>query len=250
MVDLFIALIVFVIIISVMLFLRTKIGEKFEIKNSDILIALVPIAFWLILTGKIQKLEFGEFKIEAAFVEAAGAAITPQISELELPVEPLEMSPKSGVNMIPQLIRNKTQALTFQLGYGYYYGPAIKEYLHELTQVPSFKYIVIGNSDASFAGMFDARQLNAALALESRGYAHFADWLNDGDEASIAKLPGYINQDQAIYKKVDKQSALEKMDAMDIEMLPVINTENRFMGIVERSRLVSSMILEVTQKLQ
>ena len=151
---------------------------------------------------------------------------------------------------IPRLIEKKTEALTFHLGYGGYYGPAIKQYLDELSVMPSFKYVVILNRDGTFAGLCDARLLNATLANEYNGHQKFANWLNNADEAPIKQLPGYIGSEKAIYKNIGKQSALEKMDQMDIEMLPVVSAENRFVGIVERSRLVSSMIIEVTQKLK
>lgn len=63
----------------------TLLGTKFEIKNSDILLAVVPIAFWFVLTGKVSSLEFGDFKIEAAFVEAAEASVRSQVTAIELP---------------------------------------------------------------------------------------------------------------------------------------------------------------------
>ena len=248
--DLALALAVFVLILTIMVTLRTKIGEKFEVKNSDVLTALIPIAFWFILTGKIQRLEFGEFKIEAAFVEASKAAVAPQITPVKLPVESVRMDPKGSVEEIPRLIRNKTEALVFQLGYGGYYGPAIEEYLRQLSGLPFFKYVVINQSDGKLVGLADARELNSVFSAGGVRYDDFARWINESDTASLANLPGFVSAKNAIEEDTDKQTALERMETLNSEALPVVNKEEKFVGTVDRSRLVSSLILEVARKVE
>ena len=240
----------FILIVAIATALRMKLGEKFEIKNSDILLAIVPIALWLVLTGKIQKLEFGDFKIEAAFVKASQAAVAPQVTPIDLPVEPVRAESKGGVSMIPSLIHKKTQALTFRLGYGGYYGPAIQEYFERLMPTPFFKYVVLLNRDDSFVAQGDARLVYAELASSRSGFEMFAEALNRGEEAKLLELPGIIAAKDAILQDTDKQTALERMEAFDVETLPVIDAANNYVGVVERSRLLSSMIIEVTQKLR
>lgn len=250
--TLFIVLVVFFLLMASMIILRIFIGERFEIKNSDILIALVPIALWLVLTGKIQRFEFGEFKFEAAFVEASQTAITKQITPLKLPVESIRMDPKRGVNEIPRLVRNKTEALFFELGYGGYYGPAIEEYLNRLSQYSFFKYIIIISSNGKFVGMADARELNSVFQTRTGGPSsqEFAQWVNREDIDSLTKLPGFVSAKNSINNELDKQAALEKMEELNIETLPVIDKQGKFVGIVDRSRLTSSLIIDVASKLK
>jgi len=250
--DLFLALAVFVLIIVAMITLRIKISEKFEVKNSDILIALIPVALWLILTGKIQKLEFGEFKIEAAFVEASRTAIAKQITPVKLPVESVKMDPKRGVAEIPQLISSKTEALLFELGYGGYYGPAIEEYLQELSKYSFFRFIIITSRDGKFVGIADAPELNSIFLARGATYNSeaFAQWINKSDIASLSKLPGFVSAKDAVKKDTDKQTGLERMEALNIETLPVIDEGGKFVGIINRSRLTSSLILDVANKLK
>ena len=248
--DLIFALVIFVIIIALTIALRAKLGAKFEIRNADILFAIVPIAFWFVLTGKIQKFEFGGLKIEAAFVEASAAAITPQITTIELPIAPIKMDPKLGVEMIPRLIRKKTQALTFQLGYGRYFGPAIKDYLKQLVRMPFFKYVIILQKDGTFAGLAEAAAVDSLLASSESGYNDFARSLNEADSTFVEGLPGYISSVHAVRKDTDKQTALENMESLNLELLPAVTVEGQFAGLIERSRLISSMIIEVTQKLR
>jgi len=250
--DLILALVVFIFIIVIMIILRLKLGSKFEIKNSDILIALIPVALWLILTGKIQKLEFGEFKIEAAFVEASKTAVAKQITPIKLPVDIVRIDPKAGIEEIPRLIRNKTEALFFQLGYGGYYGPAIEEYLKRLSEYPFFKYIIISYKDGKFFGMVDARGLNSVFLARGADYNsnEFASWINRSDTASLSRLPGFISSKEAIKKDTDKQTALERMENLNIDTLPVVDEQEKFVGVVDRSRLTASLIIDITNKVK
>jgi len=250
--DLILALVIFILVMALLVILRMKIGSKFEVRNSDILIAIIPVALWLILTGKIQKLEFGEFKIEAAFVEASKTAIAKQITPVKLPVETVRMDPKLGVKEIPRLIRNKTEALVFQLGYGGYYGPAIEEYLSRLSKYAFFKHIVINDSEGKFVGIADARELNSIFLLHEATYNSddVAEWINRSKIASLQNLPGFVSAKDVIRKDADKQTALEKMEALNIETLPVIDERGIFAGVVDRSRLTASLIIDVSRKVR
>ena len=48
-----IALGMFAALLAVLVALRAKTGNKIDIRNSDVVLALVPVALWLFLTGKI-----------------------------------------------------------------------------------------------------------------------------------------------------------------------------------------------------
>lgn len=126
----------FTFIIGLLVFLRVR-NSKFEIKPTDIVVAVFPIVIFLLVTGKIQKFEVGELKIETAFVKASTSAISSQVTPLTgLPFEPVRSDSKSGVEQIPRLIEKKTEGLSFRLGHGGYFGPAIREYLTLLARLP------------------------------------------------------------------------------------------------------------------
>jgi hypothetical protein len=46
------------------------------------------------------------------------------------------MMSKGAPDVIPQMINTKSQALSFTIGQGGYAGPAIADYLDQLTQYP------------------------------------------------------------------------------------------------------------------
>ena len=246
------SLAMFVLVIVAMIILRVKVGEKFEIKYTDIILAVIPIVLWLLLTGKIPKLKLGELEIEMAFKEASKTKIAQQITPLRLPVEPVRMDPKRGVGEIPRLIKDKTEALFFQLGHGGYYGPAIEEYLRKLSEHPFFKYIIISGREGTFTGLADGRELNSIFMFRGADFNanDFARWLNSSDTVSLSRLPGYISASNAIRKDADKQTALERMEALDSDTLPVMDEQGKFAGIVDRSRLTASLIIDVANKVK
>lgn len=249
--DVILALSIFAVLVAAMSVLRLKLGDKFEIRNADILIALIPVALWLVLTGKIQRLEFGDFKIEAAFVAASETAVAGQVTPVRLPVEEVRMDLKRGVDEIPRLIQAKTEALEFRLGYGGYYGPAVEEYLDKLTRYPFFQYVVITQRDGTFAGMIGASELKSLFLGRSGVSANdFAGWVTRSDIASLSALPGYVSAKEGIGRDTDKQTALERMEAMNSPMLPVVDEGGRLAGVVDRSRLTASLIIDVANKVK
>ena len=97
----------------------------------DLVLVLIPVVLWLFGTGKITKFNVAGVEIELAeaIKKAAARPITYQncrnpkgwVNEI---MRNIEMSQKMGVEQIPELIKKKTEALEFMLGFGGYWGPA------------------------------------------------------------------------------------------------------------------------------
>ena len=249
-----IALGIFAVVLALLVALRAKTGNRIDIKNSDIVLALVPVALWLFLTGKIQEFAFGEVKIVAAIKVAAKAPVGPQVSKLTLDTvrEPVRTMTKGGPEVIPQMINTKSQALSFTIGQGGYVASAIADYFEKLTQYPFLRYVVMNNPDGSFFGIADARQI-AQIIRESSPRFHatnLADWLNEANKTELEALPGFISSAEALHKNDDKQKALERMNSLDVQVLPVLDEAGRFDGIVDRSKLTASILTEIAQHLE
>jgi hypothetical protein len=241
---------IFIILLAILVGIRAKAGTRFEVKNTDILLALIPIALWLLLTGKVQEFGFGDFKIVAAIQKATQTSVAAQVTKL--PVETIHTEMKGGVEMIPQLLEKKTQALSFRLGTGgYYYGPAINEYFQALTKSPSFKYIVITNADNTFFGIADAQQMGALFNSQygNRYSDDFARWLNSSDIKQLSAIPGFISSEKALNNGTDKQQALRLMDSLDVQTLPVI-ADKQFVGIVDRAKLTASVLIDIADRVE
>lgn len=244
----------FIIILSVLMLLRAK-NSRIEVKPADVVVAVLPVLVFLLVTGKLQKFEISEsgIKIETAFVNAQSSAIASQVTPLTgLPSEPIRLDPKRGVDEIPQLIARKTEGLLFRLGHGGYWGPAIDEYFKMLAKQPFLKYLIIEEPDGSFFAIADARALTELFQVGRPPYRaeDFAKWLNQGNRDALVRLPGFIASQNAVTKETDKGQALRKMESLNVDTLPVVDNTKRFVGIVNRSRLTASLLIDVSENLK
>ena len=270
-----IAFVVFAIFLIGLVVLRIKVGNRFEIKNTDVVLALVPVALWLFLTGKVQEFGFGEVKIVAAIKVASKAPIDKQVSKL-LPVDAVPLSEKGGVEEIRRAVQNKAQALSFHIGRVHYSGSAIRAYLDELTQYPYLRYLVLNNQDDTLFGVVDARQLAEILRSErlqppssTPGPAlpgeqaqfgirpeprltsdNLAKWINAGNLEELKMLPGFIAASDALDSNANRQKALERLDTLNVQTIPVVNENKKFIGVVDRSKLTASILTEIAAQVE
>ncbi|KAA3663419.1 MAG: hypothetical protein DWQ10_00240, partial [Calditrichaeota bacterium] len=70
------------------------------------------------------------------------------------------------------------------------------------------------------------------------------------DVQSLSQIPEFIGAENAIKADVDKKAVLEKMEKLNLEILPVSYERGEFTGVVERSRLTASLIIDVANKVK
>jgi hypothetical protein len=247
----------FIGILAVIILVRAK-YSKFEVKPADIVLALIPIVIYLLVTGQIESLKYGGLELKTAFVKATEKTISSQVTPIKtlesaLPRRDIEMSPKQGIEVIPSLVQENVEGLQFRLGHGGYAGFAIIEYLTILTNKdPFFHYIIINNPDGTFEGMSNGPALYKLLSGNRPPFSanDVATWLNISNKQSLRRLPGFISAQDAVEEKTtEKSKALERMEEKNVDTLPVIDKARRFVGVVDRSRLTASLIIDVAQQL-
>jgi CBS-domain-containing membrane protein len=59
-----------------------------------------------------------------------------------------------------------------------------------------------------------------------------------------------MSSESAVTEKTDKTQALQLMESLNVDTLPVIDKNRRFVGIVNRSRLTASLIVDVAKELK
>ena len=240
----------FAVGLAVLIGLRARFATKFDLRGPDIVAALVPVGLLLFLTGRIGRLELAELSIEAAFVQAAESEVEPLVAELSsLPVESIKVQPKSGVGNIEKLIREGSEALSFSLRYGGYDGRAVRRYLEDLTAQGSLEHLVITDEEGRFFGMADAMRTASLIRIGDLSPDEFAEWLAKSDEDAIMKLPGFVPATSALTAETDKRMALETMQNLGVDKLPVVNSSGKLLGLVDRSRLSSSIIVDIADQL-
>ncbi len=249
------------VLLVVSLIVRAKTGGKYEIRPVDLVLVLIPVVLWLFGTGKITKFNIAGVEVELAEAirEAAGKSIT--YKELQKPeaqvneiMQNISMARKMGVEQIPELIKKKTEALEFQLGFSGYWGPAIEKYFETLGKKGFLKYVLIYNRDKTFFGIYDFNPLQAYVSDQGgEGYKRFSGYLINGDTISkdkLKELPGFVSLDDAVKPDTDQLTCLETMDRLDIDFLPVTDENRKYVGIVERSKITTRLIIDVTRAIE
>lgn len=252
--------IIFVVILAILVLLRTR-DAHFEIKPTDILIAIFPIVIYLLATGQIQKIEIAGFKIETAFKQATRVPIAAQVASVTELIEPVRLQPEQmaakGSILLTDIIERKTEGLKFRVGREKYSPDAINYYLNELAQYPFFHYIVIETSDGLFFGLTEAHQFIALTSTsETRSLPpattlkQFVRWLEDFNEVELRKLPDFVFAEDAVSKGLDKMHVLKRLEELNVDTLPVVDEGERFIGVINRSRITASLLIDVGQTLQ
>lgn len=247
-------------LLIVSLMLRVFTQGRYEIKTIDLAFIILPLLFVGVATGKLRGLDLFGVKADLSelWAKAADTQIEQQVSTVPISpvtdaIEMVQTAEKRGVNDIPRLIEQRTQALAFRLGMGGYYGMAIKKYFDDLYGSSYLRYVVVNHADGSLFGIYDAADLIAYLrTLGEAGYEEFERMLNRGDEQAqqwLARLPGFVTAEHAVTPETSKRAALQAMEDLDQDALPVTDPAGRLVGTVERAKLTSSLILAVTERL-
>ena len=264
----------FILVLTIVVWIRKRFADQIEIKPIDAVIAVIPLVLWMATAGIFKKVEVpGVFSIETrdVIVKAAREPIKLQVSRF--PVKPLSTDPKKGVQEIPGLVAKGIEALSFQLEDSRYYGPAVWMYMSNLMRSPNFKYIVIVESNGSLFGIFEASRLIASLmpsnndelmntyplkpfmGLPSESkvseWTRFAKDIRNAKRLRLKTYAGFISSTEAVTTDLDKKQVLERMEKLSVNWLPVVSKEKANLdGIVERSRLTASLIIDVANQLQ
>ncbi len=249
------------LLFALSLVLRAKSGGKYEIRPVDLVLILVPVFLWLFATGKITKFNIAGVEVETAraFLSATEqpiefTSLPTDESTIDDVMQNVERARKTGVNEIPNLIRRKTEALEFKLGFGGYWGPAIEKYFQTLRRAGFLKYVIIYEEQRSLFGIFDAAPLLIFMQNEgTKGYESFAQALNRADDQArqrLKGLPGFISVSDSVTPETSKQKALETMERIDSAFLPVVDPAKKFKGILHRDRIISSLIIDVAKAME
>jgi len=177
-----------------------------------------------------------------AIQEVISSSVDKQVSKLEftaMPLHKLDVAMKGSIDDIPRIKAQKNPILGFQIKYEYD-KDAIRKYLEEL---PRLRHLVFTGENGSFIGMSEVSK------IKDLSFDKFVQSISAGDIEEIKKtVPGFIG----ISVKVsdNKKTALETMQSLDVGALPVVDENNIFMGIVDRSRLNASLLLDLSKKIE
>ncbi|MNJ35580.1 hypothetical protein [Pseudomonas alkylphenolica] len=238
-----------VVLVAGSILMRVFSAGKYEVKTSDLVFLVIPLVVVALATGKIKGFDIFGVKVSEIWVEAAQTKIENQVAAntVQDAVEVLTSASKGSD--LAQLLERRIEALEFRLGYRGYDGEAISNYFDKLVGSSYLRVIVVNEDDGQLFGLYNAANLNGYLRASDRGFEAFQQLLSEKDRETLAKMPGFVGADQALSTSSTKREALERMEKLRRDVLPVIDNGG-FIGTVERTKLTASLILAVTDKLE
>jgi hypothetical protein len=238
--------------------LRSATGGRVQVTLNDAIIAAIAAGLTLVMSGSIAKLGVSTTGVtietaREAILSASARPVTKQVSAL--PVAPFEDVLKGGADLLPSLVQRRVQGVDFVMGMGGYVPDVVRTYLQTLSQYSFFRGFVLLDQNHKLFGVIDGRILLAYLQDPHSGmtFSDFVGLLNRAsadDRARLAKLPGVVPGSDAAKPEDDKRDVLAKMERVGIDWWPVVNPQGEIIGSVERARLISSLILDVTDQLR
>ena len=243
--DVFIALGIFIISFFLVIILRKGIAKNYEIKNTDILIGLIPLALWLILTGKITSFEYGDLKIATAFAQANNKPISESITDIYK--SNLNSAEKESLYQLEEILESKPEALIFYSGEYRYDHDVIEQYLRKLSAY-TLKYMIIKDSNEDFIGIIQVDQfMSQTLTINPKFRPErFAEWLNEGNNLELENIKGMVTYEESVTPDFTKILALEKMQSLNTKFLPVVE-DKKLIGIIEMDHLSTSLLMEISK---
>lgn len=142
---------------------------------------------------------------------------------------------------------------------------AIEEDIKKDSQYPggtSYSYVIIqqnceddkyGNSHPKFWGILSFKDLSERfLDPQSKLNGNlFLLWSKEKDIKQLSSnLPSFVSEGNAVTFKTDKLTALEKMEELNVEFLPVIDEDKSFLGVVTKSKLTTSFLVNIGKDLR
>jgi CBS domain-containing protein len=243
--DTIVAALVFAGIIAILAVVKAKAGGRFSIETNWVLIAVLPIIFWLFLSGKIESIRAGGVEVKAV-IRTVSAQVVERGRDYSLvEFDRISAEPKVGLERIDEYIKRKLPALSFQLGYRGYAGSAIREYLQRLSEHDFFKHIVFEDRGGKFVGMMPASSL-----LRFGRERNFEEVRQAIEEGRVGQFPDLIGRERAVTTSISKRQALETFEQTDADELPVVDEEGRLVGILSRSKLSSGVLAAILRKVE
>jgi hypothetical protein len=238
---------IFVTIVALLMRLRSK--KNLEVKPVELAAGILPVIVFLLVSGKVKSLEVGDVKVELAFEKAAQSPITTQLQEVKLPVEHIQAFAKGSGSLVNEYRTMKVEGLTFVVGNDGYVESVIADYLQG---IPSLRYIILNQRDGSLYAIAEARRLWDVFSSETKPFTldEFTRVLNAGETKTLEGFPGLILAKDAIADTADRLTALKKMESLNIDFVAAVDASGKFAGVVSRSRVTSSMLVDIAERLQ
>lgn len=228
---------VILFIISSENFFINQIG--FKIESIHVFIALIPLVIWLIVSGKLKEIK-GPGGIGLSMRYEVQKPITPELTDSPLKIDRAIVRAKGGVDELQsRIIQDRPTTLSFVISRKDYYGQwEIGEYIRELGIHPEFRFILFTDTKGKFKGCMKV--------------SDYEKLLDTGEVVEMIESGRIMNDPRVIKNSMQKIStnkqALNEMDKLNTNWLPVVDDKNKFIGVVTQEEIVRNIIAKVIRE--
>jgi hypothetical protein len=213
-----------------------------------ILIAVLPVLFWLFFSGRIAGVKAFGVELQSAIrkISSEGIKAEDLTTANRIDFEPISAEPKAEVTRIQEYKQRRIAALFFELRkFGYYNPAVIEKYLDALAENRFFKWVVFQEADGRFAGLIPAQSLRSYGRLGWEGGSGYQSLQSRIEMADIDSLPGIVTAESALRDTDTKKQAIDRFSRSEHDDLPVLDGQGRFAGVLNRGRLLSSVMSSI-----
>ena len=230
-------------------------GVNTEGSGDALFVALLilPILVYALASGRLSELR-GPGGVGATFREATEASVQPRAIAADTGTvnpEPVEVITKGGVESLEarlhQIKPGGPTVLTMIVGAGYYVRGAVLQYLDRLSQFSGFELVAFINDEQALVASMPARDLRELLLAAGAG-EDFIAMVNQGDFERLRRYPGV--RDDAVTTRASDAAALRAMTGSDLASILVVDEQRRLVGVVDRDRIVSHMMLALSSAIE
>jgi len=215
-------------------------------------ILLVPVLIFLILSGKLLEINAGG--VSAKF---SNAAQKPFLNEGEINTVPMEEEQiarvmKQGLEYLQTWLQSingsRYIVLTVTLGNMMYRDLALLDYLRALSQYRALTFLVILEQNQEIFAYTTGWQAIQILELHRRGnlplHDDFVMAISEGRKDVLLRY-GLVQE--TVKTTETNISILQKMTDLNIDVLIVTDEHRKLKGVVERTQILSKLILALTK---
>jgi len=209
------------------------VGAVFQ--PSVVALGLVPIVFYLIATGQLQRFSGAGFELVLRR-QAERALDGVGDEEIELVEEAIEMKERLA-DLYEMDEQNRPTTLAFEIGReGFYEAWAISEYLDVLSD--GLNYVLFVDDAGQFEGYTYVSEFESLLADE--------DVVREIETGDVLARPAVHTA--AIPHESSNRAALQEMDRLGVDEVAVLNPNDRFVGVVTQDELVRKLLTEAIRE--
>lgn len=229
----------FFLILTLIAVVHYRINKEFKIETSWLALSLAPVVIWLLATQQLS--EFSGFGLAFKLKEVTASEVSLKVDGNAISPEKISSDEKGSIGKIESFKRDRVAAVTLVVGkQNYYNDRAIQKYLRELTPLSFFKYVLFENQAGEFRGVISADKLYEDMLA---GNVDLVASIESGDISGIDGIRAISTPSGST-----KQESLQLMDRHGLSELPVVDEFGKFVGVVERDKITSSIVAELVSK--